>query len=103
MSRNKGFGAKLFSFGEKWVSERDYWVEKRDFEPSSGCTEGETGSGKVGMRKVLLGRVWAKMGLLQKMGVGKGHLSRNKRFEAKLGSLGKVGVRKGLFGRQNGL
>ena len=47
------------------------------------------GSGKVGMRKVLLGRVWAKMGILQKIVVGKGHLSRNKRFKTKLGSLGK--------------
>ena len=47
------------------------------------------GPGKVGMRKVPLGKVWAKMGLLQKIGVGKGHLSRSKRFEAKLGSLGK--------------
>ena len=34
------------------------------------------------MRKVLLDRVWTKMGLLQKIGVGKGNLSRNKRFEA---------------------
>ena len=57
-------------------------------------------SEKVGMRKVLLGRVWAKMGLLQETGVGKGHLSRNKRFEAKLGSLGKKSVRKGLLGRK---
>ena len=56
------------------------------------------GSGKVGMRKVLLGRVWARMELLEKMGVGKGHSSRNKWFGAKLGSLGKVGVRKGLLG-----
>ena len=38
------------------------------------------GSEKVGMTKVLLGRVWAKMRLLQKMGVGKGHLSRNNGF-----------------------
>ena len=43
----------------------------------------------MGTRKVFLGTVWAKMGLLQKMGVGKGHLSRNERFEAKLSSLGK--------------
>ena len=56
------------------------------------------GSGKVGMRKVLLGRVWARMELLEKMGMGKGHSSRNKWLGAKLGSLGKVGVRKGLLG-----
>ena len=48
------------------------------------------------MRKVLLSRVW----LLWKMGVGKGHLSGNKRFGAKLGSLGKVSVRKELLGRK---
>ena len=42
------------------------------------------------------------MGLLQKMGVGKGHLSRKKGFGAKSGSLGKVGVRKRLLGRKNG-
>ena len=54
------------------------------------------------MRKVLLGRIWAKMELLDQMGVGKGHLSRNKRFGAKLGSLGKMDVRKGLLGRKEG-
>ena len=48
------------------------------------------GSGKVGMRKVLLGRVWAKMDLLEKMDVGKGYMSRNKGFGAKWGSLGKI-------------
>ena len=32
------------------------------------------------MRKVLLGRVWSKMRLFGKMGVGKGHLSRNRGF-----------------------
>ena len=58
------------------------------------------GSEKVGMRRVLLGRVWAKMGLLQKMGMRKGHLSRNKGFGVKLGSLGKVGVRKGPLSRK---
>ena len=36
------------------------------------------------MRKVLLGRVWAKMELLEKMGLGKGHSSRNKGSWAKL-------------------
>ena len=35
------------------------------------------------MRKVLLGRIWAKMEFLEKMGVGRGHLSRNKGFWAK--------------------
>ena len=53
------------------------------------------GSEKVSMKKVLLGRVWAKMGLLEKMGVGEGHISTNKGFGANSGSLGKVGVRKG--------
>ena len=51
------------------------------------------------MRKVLLGRV-GKMWLLQKMGVGKGHLSRNKGSGVKLGSLGKVGVRKRPLSRK---
>ena len=59
------------------------------------------GSGKVGTRKVLLGRVWSKMGLLENMGVGKGHMSRNKGFCGQIGSLGKVGVRKELLGRKN--
>ena len=54
------------------------------------------------MRKVLLGRVWAKMELLEKIGVGKRHLSRNKEFWARLSSLGKVGVRKGLLSRKEG-
>ena len=54
------------------------------------------------MRRVLLGRVCAKMDLLEKMGVGKGHSSRNKGFWAKLGSLVKVGVRKGLLSRKEG-
>ena len=39
------------------------------------------------MRKVLLGTGWAKIGLLEKMGVGKGHLCRNRRFLAKVGLL----------------
>ena len=56
----------------------------------------------MGIRKVFLGRVWAKMGLLGKMGVGKGYLSRNKGFWAKWSSLGKVSVRKGLLGRKEG-
>ena len=60
------------------------------------------GSEKVGIRKVLLGRVWAKMNLSEKMGVGKEHLSRNKGFGAKLSSLEKVGVRKGLLARKEG-
>ena len=47
------------------------------------------GSEKVGMRKVLLGRVWAKMNLSEKMGVGKEHSSRNKGFGGKLSSLEK--------------
>ena len=54
------------------------------------------------MRRVLLGRVWVKMGLLQKMGVAKGHFSRNKGFGIKLGSMGKVGVRKGLSNGKEG-
>ena len=54
------------------------------------------------MRKVLLGKVWAKMDLLQKMGIGKRHMSRNKGFGAKLGSLEKVGVRKGPLSRKEG-
>ena len=49
----------------------------------------EMGSGEVGMRKVLLGKIWAKMGLLEKMGFGKEHMSRNKGFRAKLVFLGK--------------
>ena len=56
-------------------------------------------SGKVGMRKVLLHRIWAKMGLLEKMAVGKRHLGRNRRFLAKIVLLGKTNVEKGLFGR----
>ena len=60
----------------------------------------ENGFRDMGMRKVLLGRVWAKMGLLQKMGVSKGHLSREKGFVAKLSSLEKVRVRKGLLRRK---
>ena len=55
------------------MSDQAYWVEKRDFEPTLGGTV-ENGFRKVGMRKVLLGRVWAKIDLLEKMGVGKGHL-----------------------------
>ena len=51
------------------------------------------------MRKLFLGRVWANMGLLDKMG---GHIRRNKGFRAKLGSLGEVGVRKGLLSRKEG-
>ena len=43
-----------------------------------------------------------QVGPLEKLGVGKGHLSRNKGFWAKWGSLGKVGVRKGLLGRKGG-
>ena len=38
----------------------------------------KNGFRKVGMRKVLLGRVWAKIDLLEKMGVGREHMSRNK-------------------------
>ena len=66
-----------------------------DSEPSLGSTEGKLIQGEMGIRKLLLGRVWAKIGLLDKMGLGKGHFRRNKGFGAKLGSLGKVGVRKG--------
>ena len=33
----------------------------------------KNGFWKVGLRKVLLGRVWAKIDLLEKMSVGKGH------------------------------
>ena len=40
------------------------------------------------------------MGLLQKMGVEKDLLSRNKRSGVKLGSLGKVGDRKGPLSRK---
>ena len=43
---------------------------------------------------MLLGRVWVKLWLLEKMSIGKGHMSRNKRFWAKLGCLGKVDVRR---------
>ena len=50
------------------------------------------GSEKVGMRNILLGRVWARMGLLQKMGVGKGHLSRNEGFGGKIGLLRESGI-----------
>ena len=32
------------------------------------------------MRKVFLGRVWARMELLGKIGIGKGHLRRNNEF-----------------------
>ena len=93
----KGLGPKLGSFKEKMLYwERDIRVEIEEF----GSKMGFKGSGQ---RKVLLGRVWAKMGLLKKMGVGKGHLSRNKGFWAKWGSLGKVGVRKGLLGRKEGV
>ena len=60
------------------------------------------GSEKVGMRKGLLGRVWAKMYLSEKMGVRKEHSSRNKGFGAKLGSFEKVNVRKVLLGRKEG-
>ena len=42
------------------------------------------------------------MGLLEKMDVGKEHMSRNKGFWAKLGFLGKEGVRKGLVGKKEG-
>ena len=38
--------------------------------------------GKVGMRKVPLGKVWTRMELLEKIGVGKGHLRRKKNFGA---------------------
>ena len=56
------------------------------------------------MKKVLLSRVWAKMGLVEKMGDWeRKHLSRNKEFWAKWGSLGKVGFRKRLLGRKEGL
>ena len=56
----------------------------------------------MGMRRLLLGRVWVKKGLLDKMGLGKGHFRKNKGFGTKLGSLRKEGVRKGLFSRKKG-
>ena len=40
------------------------------------------------------------MGLLEKLGVGKGHMIRNNGFGDKLGFGGKVGVRKELLGRK---
>ena len=51
------------------------------------------------MRKLSLGRV---KGLLDKMGLGKGHFRKNKRFGTTLGSLGEEGVRKGLLSRKKG-
>ena len=45
------------------------------------------GSENVDRRKVILGRAWAKMDFLEKMGVVKGHLGRNRRFLVKVGLL----------------